>query len=415
MTCAVFCIGTELSRGELVNTNATWLADQLTTAGFDVIENVVVPDDFEAIESTLERLGRTVKLIVTTGGLGPTTDDFTSEAVARTLGVPFVRSEEALSQIRQRFQRTGRTMSPSNEKQAYFPETARILPNRVGSAPGFSVMIGKAIAFFLPGVPREMMQMFDAQVLPTIRGMAAHNSFQIRLQTYGVPESVVGEKLSDVERLFPGVTLGYRAHWPEIEVKVLARGDRPAAEELCKAATTAVRERLGSAIFGDGEMTFASVVGAALRQRGETLALAESCTGGLLGAKLTAEPGASDFLLVDAVTYSNLAKTKFLGVDEEILRAHGAVSAEVAMAMAEGVRREAQASIGLAITGIAGPEGGTDAKPVGLVFIAIAAASGTRVIEKRFVGDRQQIQLFSAYAAMKMLLDGADITRQESA
>src|SRR5580658_9904775 len=251
----------------------------------------------------------------------------------------------------------------------------------------------------MPGVPREMKTMFEEQVVPRIRELAPRSSYQVRLRTFGLPESVVGERLGGVEEAFPGVTIGYRAHFPEIEVKVLARAqDEAAARSVCDAATAEVRTRLQDVVYGEGDDTFAGVVGRALRARGYTLAIAESCTGGLVGHMLTREPGASDFLLVDAVTYANSAKTRLLGVDEDVLRGHGAVSPEVAAAMAEGVRRVSNADIALSLTGVAGPSGGSAEKPVGTVYLAIASAKGTLVKHRVFGGERLQVQTLAAYA-----------------
>jgi nicotinamide-nucleotide amidase len=409
MTCAVVSIGTELTRGELVNTNATWLAAYLTDLGFEVVENVVVDDDRLRIISTLERLGKSVRVVVCTGGLGPTTDDVTTHAVARALGVKLVRDEASLEAIRRRIEKYGRTMSGTNAKQADFPEGAEVLPNPVGTAPGFGVKLHGAHAFFMPGVPHEMKKMFEEQVVTKIRTLASRDSHQIRLRTYGLPESLVGERLAGVEEAFPGVTIGYRAHFPEIEVKVLARAStNPIAIELAERATAEVRARLSDVVYGEGEDTFAAVVGRTLRRKGVTLAIAESCTGGLIGHMLTREPGASDYLLVDAVTYANSAKARLLGIDEDVIRAHGAVSVEVAAAMAEGVLRVSGAELALALTGVAGPTGGTAARPVGTVFIAVAGAAGTRfagvtVKERHFVGDRFQIQTLSAYAGLELI------------
>jgi len=404
MTCAVLCIGTELTRGELVNTNATWLASALTDLGFDVIENVVVDDEASRIAATLERLGRSVRVIVCTGGLGPTTDDLTTQAVASAIGVKTVRDEASLEAIRRRVEKAGRALTESLSSQADFPQGADILVNPVGTAPGFGVTVSGASAFFMPGVPREMQRMFEDQVVPRIRTLATRNAHQVRLRTYGLPESVVGERLAGVEESFPGVVIGYRAHFPEIEVKVLARaGSHEAARELCDRATTEVRARLSDVVYGDVDDTFAGIVGRVVRNKGLTLAIAESCTGGLVGHMITREPGASEFLLVDAVTYANSAKTRLLGIDEEVIRGHGAVSAEVAAAMAEGVRRVSEADVALSLTGIAGPGGGSAAKPIGTVFIAIATADGTTVTEKHFPGDRHQIQIAAAYAGLDLV------------
>lgn len=404
MTCAVLCIGTELTRGELVNTNATWLASALTDLGFEVVEDVVVDDDRGRIGATLDRLGRSVRVIVCTGGLGPTTDDLTTEAVAITLGVKVVRDEASLEAIRRRIEKAGRTLTSSNAKQADFPQGADILPNPVGTAPGFGVTIGGASSFFMPGVPHEMQKMFEEHVSPRIRTLATRNTHQIRLRTYGLPESLVGERLAGVEAAFPGVVIGYRAHFPEIEVKVLARAaTNDAAREVCDRATVEVRGRLADVVYGDVDDTFAGVVGRTVRNRGFTLAIAESCTGGLVGHMITREPGASEYLLVDAVTYANSAKTRLLGIDEEVIRGHGAVSSEVAAAMAEGVRRVSGADLALSLTGIAGPAGGTESKPVGTVFIAVASNAGTTVTEKHFLGDRHHVQTAAAYAGLDLV------------
>jgi nicotinamide-nucleotide amidase len=405
MTCAVLSIGTELTRGELVNSNASWLGAELTAIGFEVVEHIAVDDNRARIISALERLVERTRVVVATGGLGPTTDDVTTEAVASALGVRLVRDDASLEHIRRRFERVGRTMTPSNAKQADFPEGADILPNPAGTAPGFGVRFRECALYFLPGVPREMKTMFEEQVAPRIRPLAPNNLFQSHLRTFGLPESVVGEKLAGIEQGFVGTTIGYRAHFPEIEVKVLARGvSLAAARDVCERATAEVRARLGTHVFGEAEDTFAGMVGRALRARGWTLAIAESCTGGLVGHMLTREPGASDFLLLDAVTYANSAKTRVLGVNEETLRWHGAVSPEVAAAMADGAKRVSGADIGLSLTGIAGPGGGSEGKPVGTVYIALAQPDGATEVKHRvFGGDRLQVQTLAAYAGLQMV------------
>jgi nicotinamide-nucleotide amidase len=407
MTCAILSIGTELTRGELVNSNASWLAAELTAIGFEVIEHVVVDDDRGRIAAALTGLVKRVHVVVATGGLGPTTDDVTTEAVAGAMGVGLIRDDASLDHLRRRFERAGRTMTSSNAKQADFPEGADILPNVAGTAPGFGVRFEDSAAYFLPGVPREMKRMFEEQVAPRVRGIAPNNLFQSHLRTFGLPESAVGERLAGVEASFPGATIGYRAHFPEIEVKVLARAvSQAAARDVCERATAEVRSRLGTYVFGDAEDTFAGVIGRALRARGWTLAIAESCTGGLVGHMITREPGASDYLLLDAVTYANSAKSRVLGVNEETIRWHGAVSSEVAAAMADGARRVSGAQVALSLTGIAGPSGGSDGKPVGTVYLGLARPDGTTEVKHRvFSGDRFQIQTLAAYAGLQMVRD----------
>lgn len=409
MTAAVLSIGTELTRGELVNTNAAWLAEHLTMLGFEVPELATIDDHVERIVETVRRLAARHRVVIATGGLGPTSDDLTAEAVAVALGVELARDEPSLEAIRRRFQALGREMSPSNEKQARFPEGATVLPNAIGTAPGFAVTIGQARLFFLPGVPSEMRRIVEDHVEPAIASLAERTSCQIELRTFGLPESVVGEKLAGIEKGEPAVTIGYRASFPEIEVKVLARAANQAeAEAIAARVARTVRERLGSAVFGEGHDTFPAFVGRMLRDRGLTLAIAESCTGGMIGAMVTSVPGSSEYLLLDAVTYSNAAKHDLLGVDLELMRHHGAVSEEVAAAMADGARSRADADLAVSVTGIAGPGGGTDAKPVGTVWFGLAqrgAPTTTRTV--KLAGDRERIRTLASYVALKMVAEAA--------
>ncbi len=404
MQCAILTLGTELTRGELVNTNATWLATRLTGLGFDVSEHTVLADNKAQIINGFRRLAKEVKLVVVTGGLGPTTDDLTSECAAEALGVPLRRDEGSLEGIRQRFVSLRRTMSASNEKQADFPEGAEILVNPIGSAPGFGVTLDECRFYFMPGVPREMKRMFDDAIAPRIGHLAKKDTHQRHLRTFGLPESQVGERLAGLEEANPGLTIGYRAHFPEVEVKVHVRAaDEALARAQCEALTAKVRERLGDFVYGDGDDTFARVVARAFVEKKLTLAIAESCTGGLVGHLLTSEAGASAYLLVDVVTYANEAKTRFANVSEELLRAHGAVSAEVASAMAEGIRARGGADVGLALTGVAGPGGGSPDKPVGTVYVAVATDAGTTVKHLLFVQERALVQAFAAHAGLDLV------------
>jgi nicotinamide-nucleotide amidase len=408
MTAAIFSIGTELTRGEIVNTNASWLSAELTAIGFEVTEAATVDDDPARIIETLKRLAGVHDVIVATGGLGPTTDDLTSAAVADALGVALVRDDAALESIKQRFRAAGFVMTPNNEKQADFPKGATVLANPIGSAPGFAVRMGKSRAFFMPGVPGEMRRMFAEQIVPAIAMLAPNITFQRRIKTFGMGESSVGEKLAGVESSFPGIILGYRAHFPEIEVKVHATaGSQDEARALCDRASDEVRERLAGIIYGEGDDTLPRVVGRELSSRGLRLAVAESCTGGLLGHLLTSEP-ASEYFVGGAVTYANHAKTRILGVREDDLEEHGAVSTVVAASMAEGVRKLCEVDVGVAITGIAGPSGGSAEKPVGLVYCAVAHANGPTLVRHRvFRGDRRQVQMIAAYVALSLVRDVA--------
>lgn len=409
MTCAVLSIGTELTRGELVNTNASWLSNGLTELGFEVTEHCVVDDQEARIVAALDRLARGAKVVVCTGGLGPTTDDLTTAAAASALGVGLQRDEASLDHIRRRIEKLGRPMNPSNAKQADFPEGATILANPIGTAPGFEIALHGARVFFMPGVPREMKLMFEEQIVPKIRELAPNDSHQIHFRTFGLPESAVGEKLDGVEAAFQGVTIGYRAHFPEIEVKVLARAaDATSAEALAARGADQVRERLGDIVYGDREDSYAAYVGRVLRERELHLALAESCTGGLVGEMITAVPGSSDYLLLDAVCYSNASKSKLLSVNSETLRAHGAVSSEVAAAMAEGALRISEADLAVSVTGIAGPGGGTEEKPVGTIWFGVARKGAPTVtVTRKLSGDRERIRTLAAYIALHLVVRAA--------
>lgn len=403
MTAAVLSIGTELTRGEINNTNATWLCEELTRLGLDVTQAEVVPDDRADIQGALARLGAKHDVIVCTGGLGPTTDDITSECVATVVGVPLVRDEPSLEAIRERMARFGRVVAASNAKQADFPGGATILPNGNGTAPGFAVKIDRARAFFMPGVPGEMKPMFTKHVAPALAPLVTGGIHQVRLKTFGMPESTVNDRLAGVEAAH-GVVIAYRAHFPEIEVKVLARASTPAeAARTSRVAADEVRARLGDAVYAEGDVAFTEAIGELFRQRKQSLATAESCTGGLVASLVTDAPGASEFFRGAIVAYDNCVKTGTLGVDAAVLASKGAVSAEVAREMAEGARRVLGADVALSLTGIAGPSGATETKPVGLVHLAVATADGTTDRNLIFPGSRHQVRVLAAYAGLSLV------------
>ena len=361
---------------------------------------VSVDDDCPRIIETLRRLAATHDVIVSTGGLGPTTDDLTALCAARAAQVSLVRDPASVEEIRDRFRIFRRRMGPSNIKQADIPSGAVVMTNAVGTAPGFWMCLGRAKVFFFPGVPREMVHLWEKHAQAVIGSYAKEPTAQIRLHTFGEGESAVAERLADVETLFSGVIVGYRASFPVIEVKLLARG--AGAQALVEAAADFVRGRLGSLIYGQGEQSFVSVVAQAVRNSGLRLALAESCTGGLMAQLLTSEP-ASDYLAGGLVTYANDAKVKLLGVPESLLEEHGAVSEPVAKAMAIGAARAMGAALAVATTGIAGPTGGTEDKPVGLVYYAVAYPGGVQVRHQVFFGDRSRVQRIAAFSALQLL------------
>lgn len=402
MSAAVLCIGTELTRGEIVNSNATWLCERLTARGLTVRECAEVADDADHIVEALLRLAAQCDLIVCTGGLGPTTDDITAACVARALGVRLLRDEAGLQALRERITKLGRTFFESNSKQLDFPEGATVLPNTEGTAPGFAVRIGKARAYFMPGVPREMKPMFERHVEPEL-GAAVHGGqHQIRLHTFGLPEAQVGELLAGVEETH-GVIVGYRAHFPQIEVKLLAHAATQAeAEARSERAAVDVRQRLAHVLFAEGGVTLAQSVGQLLQQRGLKLGLAESCTGGLIG-DLVCEHPASAYFLGGIVCYDNSIKTGVLGVDPAVLAEQGAVSPQVASQMAQGARRVLGADVALAVTGIAGPSGGSAEKPVGLVHYAVATAQRVTLRHTSMPRSRDQIRLHAAHTGLMLV------------
>jgi nicotinamide-nucleotide amidase len=339
-----------------------------------------------------------------TGGLGPTTDDITAECAARAAGVSLVRNEEALAAIRRRVESRGKTMTPHHEKQADVPAGAELLSNSEGTAPGFALRMGSATAFFMPGVPREMQRMFSDQVLGRIRPSTPPSSWVVRLRTFGLAESSAMQLLDGLAESYEGVSLAYRIHFPEVDVKVMARSSSQAnAREIAVRAAADAKARLGDVVYGEGDDTLPDIAGRACRARGYRVALAESCTGGLISHLLTASPGASEFLIGSAVVYANSAKTRLLGVSEDTLRGHGAVSAEVAAEMAEGSRRLCETDVGVAVTGIAGPGGGSAEKPVGLVYWAVSHPGGTIMKDRVFGGGRAEVQSQAAHSALDLL------------
>jgi nicotinamide-nucleotide amidase len=403
MPVALLSIGNELLTGEIANGNAQWLAAQLAELGLYVDRIETVADDKDELVATLLRLYPEHSTIIATGGLGPTSDDLTAEAAAKSVGVELGAHDDALAAIRRRVEASGGVMRAGHRKQALLPLGSDVLPNAEGTAPGFIVRTERATAFFLPGVPHEMRAMFQAQVAPRIRGAAPQNGYSICLHTVGRGESWIAETLEGLEEKHAGVTLRYRAKSSEVDVKIEARGsDYGDARSRASAAAAEARERLGEAVYGEGDQTMPQLAGKLVRSRGWRLAVAESCTGGLIAQQLTSQP-ASDFFVGGAVTYANAAKTALLGVSEDTLRGHGAVSAEVAAEMAEGARRAFGCDVAVSVTGIAGPTGATADKPLGLCHWAVSYPGGTVVEHQVFQGNRNQVQEKAALAALDLL------------
>lgn len=403
MNVSILTIGTELTRGDLLDQNSKWLATELGDLGYEVIEIRSVDDDDPRIERALAELADRSEILIVTGGLGPTSDDRTALCAARVAGVKLVRDAATLEHVQRIFARNHRVMHPMNAKQADFPAGATILPNQLGTAAGFALKLGKADAFFTPGVPREMHHIFSTSIRGLLPKAPSALTLQ-RLTVYGVPESEVAGHLEDIEAHY-GVVLGYRASPSEIEVKVISHGSEAGAEAHLTKAFHEVEKRLSHYLLALGRKPLAETVLDELILQKKTLSLAESCTGGGIARLLTSVPGSSAAFLGGVVAYDNRVKEELLGVSSESLLAYGAVSSVVALQMAEGARTRLHTDLAVSVTGIAGPGGGTEDKPVGRVHIAVSAESGSLERTFTFRGDREQIRQRAAATALCFALE----------
>lgn len=403
----IISIGSELTLGQSVDTNAAWLAEQLAGQGIRCERHVTVPDELPTIREVLQQAADACDLIVVTGGLGPTDDDLTREALAVARGVELETDAACLEQIREFFARRGHAMPRRNEGQARIPRTGRAMANTCGTAPGIYVELKGTPCYALPGVPFEMKTMFARDVLPELRAAAAGRVLRCRrLWCFGMHEAAIGERLRDLMAPGRNPAVGTTAELGVIGVRISASGDSAGeADALLDETETEVHARLGKVVFGRDSDSLASVVGAQLAARGETVSTAESCTGGLIAKLLTDVPGSSAYFLGGAVTYTNELKERMLGVPSELLSSLGAVSEPVARAMAQGARDKCGTTYGLAVTGIAGPTGATPDKPVGLVFFGLATPAGVTTRELRFGSDapRTVIRGRAARAALNLL------------
>jgi len=400
----ILTIGDELLRGEIVDTNKSLLAERLLRFDVETRFQSSVCDDAGDMTDAFRRAAGRADVVLVSGGLGPTRDDITFEVLAKTFGRRLVRHEPSLEAIREFFARLGREMSPSNEKQALLPEGGEVLPNPVGTAPGCMLEAGGAVFFCLPGVPRELVRMLDAEVLPRLaarlRPAGRGVMRAVLLRTFGMGESTLEDELKDLARE-EGVALGFRTAFPDNYLRPVVRAatEAEAAARLAR-VVEAIEKRLGPLIYGRDDETLEQALGALLVARGLTLGVAESCTGGLLAERISAVPGASRYFRGGVVAYANDAKRELLGVPETLLAAHGAVSAPVARAMAEGARERLGADLAVSTTGISGPDGGTPEKPVGLVFVGFADSKGSEAHEFLFPFDRARHRLVTSQVAL---------------
>jgi nicotinamide-nucleotide amidase len=416
MKAEVLTIGDELLRGEIVDSNKAFLSDRLLSLDVETHYHASVRDVPADMIDAFRRAAERSDIVLVSGGLGPTRDDLTSESLAQAFGREMRLDLAALAGIRAFFARVGREMTENNASQAYFPDGAEVLANPIGTAPGFMLDVKTALFFCMPGVPREMMRMMDEQVLPRVAArlqvsrsepqasedhQAGAGVLRARLlRTFGMGESTLDAELADIAAS-GDVVLGFRTSFPDNYLRPIARAATAAqADALLDRVCDAIRARLGPLVYGEGEETLEQVVGRILRERGARVAVAESCTGGLVAAKLTDVPGSSDYFLGGVVAYADAAKRALLGVPEALLEQHGAVSDPVARAMAEGVRARFGADLAVATTGISGPGGGSEAKPVGLVHMALADASGTHSDHFVFPLDRTRHRQLTAQVAL---------------
>jgi nicotinamide-nucleotide amidase len=403
---ATLSIGDELLLGEILDSNAAHSAAQLYLHGIRVHRHLAVGDLEKDIGEAVLSLAGMSDAVIATGGLGPTIDDITAKAVAKAMGRRLVLNEEALAHVRSVAGKLGTGVHPLNEKQALFPAGSALIPNPSGTACGFHLVQNDCTLFFLPGVPAEMARMLDETVIPLIEERREEKRFFMTrvLKIFGLSEAEVDDALQGTLLPEAGVTIAFSVDFPEVHVKLRAEGQSGIV--VCAALAAAsgrVREKLRGYVFGEDRDTIDTVVAELFRRQGVTLSLAESCTGGLVAKRITDIAGSSAYFVEGAVTYADAAKTRVLGVSPRLLGEQGAVSSAAAMAMARGMRKLAGSDIALAITGIAGPAGGSAGKPVGTVFLALATRTGCQAKGFRFSGSREEIRAITAFTAMDWL------------
>ena len=407
----IIAVGSELLIGGRLDTNSVFLSERLGALGFEGRLKSIVCDAEEDIVTVLTTAALRAEIVILTGGLGSTSDDCTRQAVARAVGRPLRRRAEAFAGMSARLAAWGRTPTVAQLRQTLIPSGADVLANPVGSAPGFSLQWNGSFIAALPGVPREADAMFDAAVVPHLVTVGTRDDRRIErrlLHTFGLFESEIDRQLSDLMKTYHSIELGLLASPIGVTIALTARAVPSRATPLDR-LVQAVKRRLHRHVYAEGDQTMEAIVGRELAKHGLTLAVAESCTGGLIGHRLTQVPGSSSYFDRGVISYSNEAKHEVLGVPLALLRRHGAVSAHVAAAMAKGIRLKSHTDIGLSVTGIAGPGGGTVHKPVGLVYIGLNAKTARRFFqdtlteEFRFHGDRHSIKMRASQAALNMV------------
>ncbi len=405
MRAEIIAVGSELLTPDRIDTNSLFLTAQLNRLGIQVVRKTIVGDEPNSLQREFRAALELADVIIASGGLGPTEDDITREALAAVLQRPLVQDDEILKDIEAKFQRFGRVMPQINVKQALVPVGAAVLPNPRGTAPGLWVEDGQRIVVLMPGPPSELEPMFIEQVVPRLEARAIGERLVERaLRVSGMGESAVDQAIAPIYKGYRDVQTTLLHFTGEIHVYLRQWStDRTAAEKTLDGIVERMRLALGESLFTTKGEEMEQVVARELTWHGATIAVAESCTGGMLGERLTRQPGSSAYFLGGVISYGNELKSDWLGVSRALIEKDGAVSAEVAQAMAEGVRRRSGATLGLAVTGIAGPTGGTEEKPVGTVHIALADAEGVQQKMFRFPGDRGRIRGQATVAALDMV------------
>jgi nicotinamide-nucleotide amidase len=405
MDAEIIAVGSELLTPYRQDTNSLYLTEKLNALGIEVRFKTIVGDNREHLASTLRAALRRSELVVITGGLGPTEDDVSREVVAEVLERPLREIPEIRKRIEERFARYGRSMSENNARQALVPQGAEWLENKQGTAPGLWIEQEGVAVVLLPGPPRELQAMFESECLPRFGRIATGQRMKTRAyKVVGLPESEVDQRISPIYKDYQNPRTTILAVPGTIEVHLRATASsEDEAEALLSELGDKIELALGDHVFSSRGESLEEIVGMYLVMRQKTVATAESCTGGLLSERLTRIPGSSNFFQGGVVAYSNELKTRLTGVPAQLIEEAGAVSRPVAQAMAEGIRNRAGASLGIGITGVAGPGGGSPEKPVGLVFIALADELGTQVREFRFPGDRERVRLWATQAALEMI------------
>jgi nicotinamide-nucleotide amidase len=405
LTAEIIAIGSELLTPDKTDTNSLWLTEKLNEIGIEVMLKTVVGDDEKRLEETVRDASRRSDIVISTGGLGPTEDDITRQVSARALGRELVFYEELVAELRERFRRWGREMPEINKRQAFVIEGAEVLPNPNGSAVGMLLEANEKFHVVLPGPPRELKPMFENYVLPKLREKAGEICVKRRiLRVAGMGESAVDEKIAPVYKQYANPQTTILFNRSEIEIHLTAHAaNEPEADRLIEEVASKIAETLGAAVFALNGELMEEVVGKLLAAGGKTLSLAESCTGGLIAQRLTEVAVSSKYFIEGVVAYANEAKTRTLNVAAELIEKHGAVSAQVAEAMAKGMRERAQTDYAVSITGIAGPDGGSEEKPVGLVFIGYADETETKSFKIILPGDRELVRWRASQAALEYL------------